>query len=208
MLNNVQRDEFGEWVSKLLSLDGERSADRLQAVLDELKKCSLNLIEMKRAFTMYVNGDFPLEPRDNYLTVIQYTKVINCYIADRNKKNKFKEQVSVKISEEDKENIMLEAVDRVQKEYEQNGKITGAITHVYDYLHAKKKFPKHTKEFRNRILKKAKKIAKSEVMIEAGRDFEIHRQLNELLQGVETGENDKIKPISKRLVLEEYFKNK
>ena len=33
MLNSKEIDEFGDWVSKLLSLDGERSADRLGAVL-------------------------------------------------------------------------------------------------------------------------------------------------------------------------------
>lgn len=207
MLRSIETDKFGEWIEKLLSLDGLKATDRLDAVLDEVENHTLSIEEIKRAFSMYVAGRFPLEPRDNYLTVIHFSKVVNCYVQEMNKKNKFKEQESENKSHEEIEFIMIEATDRIEKEYKANKEITGTYTHVYDYLFAKGLLPQHTNKFKSGILVKAKAIAKSDAMTKAGSDFNFHQQLKTTLQDIDNNEHDSIKTISKRLVLEEYFKN-
>lgn len=170
--------------------------------------------EVEKAFALCIGGDIKIDlyQQVNALVIGKVIREYEIYKKENLKeyRRKIKQQQIKKptYTEEDKENIMLEAVDRVEKEFQVNGHITGAVTHIYDHLFAKGVLPKHDKKFKDNILQQAKKIAKSEVMTAAGANYEIHRQLNTLLQEVETGECDKIKPISKRLVLEMYFKNK
>ena len=168
--------------------------------------------EIEKAFSLCIGGEIKIDlfQQINALVVGKVIREYEIYKKENLKeyRRKMKAQQIKKqtYTEDEKENIMLEAVDRLQKEYNQNGEITGAVTHIYDYLFEKGLLPKHNKKFKDRILEKAKKIAKSEAMSEAGRDYNIHRQLDSMLKKIETGQSDKIKPISKRLVLEEYFK--
>ena len=111
------------------------------------------------------------------------------------------------LSKKESEFIMIEAVDRIEKEYKSNKEITGAFTHVYGYLFDKGLLPQHTNKFKSGILVKAKAIAKSEEMTKAGSDFSFHQQLKTTLENIDNNKHDNIKTISKRLVLEEYFKN-
>ena len=111
-------------------------------------------------------------------------------------------------SKDEQEFIMIEAVDRIEKEFKHNKKITGTFVHVYDYLFAKGVLPQHTNKFKSRILEKSKEIAKFNAENKAGSDYGLHKQLKSTLENIENNNHDAIKTISKRLVLEEYFKNK
>ncbi len=94
MRRTDETNRFGVWLQTLLSIDGDRATNRLEAVLDEVPKSSLSIEQLKSAFLSYTNGKFTLEPKDNYLTVILYNKVVNCYIQENNKKHQFKEASS------------------------------------------------------------------------------------------------------------------
>jgi len=86
--------ELGVWLDGILSLDGDKSVRRLEVLLPIIKDeaWGLSLNQVKEAFTMYVKSELMynrklLEPRDNFLTVILFNKILQAYRdAIRNRK--------------------------------------------------------------------------------------------------------------------------
>ena len=132
MRRTAEVDSLGDWLCKLLSLDGERATDRLGEVLDRVPKSSLSVEQIESAFLMYVDGKFPLEPRDNYLTVILFNKIINCYIQENNKKNRFTETESMikPLTEADYKRIIKDEFEN----YKFSGELNANRTYLYDEL--------------------------------------------------------------------------
>ena len=166
--------------------------------------------EINEAFTMYVSQRFGIKPYQQLNSVVfgQVMREFDFYKKENLKLFRLEMNKPEEVTEENEELIMIEAVDRLKKEYEQHKKITSIFVHVYDYLYKKKAFPVHTKEFRDKISERAKIIAKSDAMTEAGRDYNAHRFLKQTLEMIENGQGDSLATISKRLVLEDYFKDK
>lgn len=73
--------ELGVWLDRMLSLTGEMSTKRLEVLLPMIKDHAWNysVKEIKEAFTAYVTGKLAIEPRENYLSVILFNKVMNLY---------------------------------------------------------------------------------------------------------------------------------
>lgn len=75
--------KLGVWLDGVLSLDGEKSVKRLEVLLPMIKESyarTYSIHEIQKAFMMYVKGELDgIEPRDNYLTVILFNKVLNQY---------------------------------------------------------------------------------------------------------------------------------
>jgi len=186
--------------------------DIKEMILMRFKELSLD--ELCYAFKLERYGDlgdktghYQLFNADYVSTVLYKYKKWKVDIIRNNLTNRPMKQEST-ISEEDKENIMLEAVDRVEREIKHNKKITGTYTHVYDYLYKEGLLPKHDKEFKDSIQDRAKAIAKGDAATAAQSDYNIHRQLKDTLASIEMGTSPKVKSIAKRIILEDYFKNK
>lgn len=100
-------EEFGYWVSDLLSLTDMTAAKRLDVLLPMIKELawSMPLSEIKKAFEKYAWGQLPMEPMDNYLTPILFSKVITAYKQQR-KPAPVKTELPQPSEEEIKENAL------------------------------------------------------------------------------------------------------
>ena len=112
----------------------------------------------------------------------------------------------VSISDQEKENIMLEAVDRLKREVKHNLVIESSVTGVYMYLYAKGVLPPHTLEFREKYKKRAIPIARGIAAGKARYSLEDHRELDSRIKLITEGKGEEVKNIAKRLILQDYFK--
>jgi len=184
-------------------------------LIEFIKASNFNLTieEIKYAFNLFVQGEFAMKPMQQ-LNAVVFGQVMKEYQAYKNEKLRVyrqKKQINENQadipSKQEQEKMLDEAIMNIYLEYKNTGTITGVTSHIYDYLYNQGKLPKHTKEFKSMILKKAKAIAKSEQMTNASKSIEFHRNLKNALAKIETGKFDGLKTISKRLVLIEYFKS-
>ncbi len=129
------RPGLSDWLSDILSLkNNSENVKRLAQVLPMIKESawSMNIVEIKKAFTMYVKGQLPgLEPRDNYLTPILFSSVMNTYKQQRKPK---KQEVSFEITDEEKErNAYLNCI-YAYDEWKQEKKLPNDYHWVYETL--------------------------------------------------------------------------
>jgi len=207
MLNKVILMDLLPFLTKLLSLTDEVSADRLEIALPAIKTSCIGMgfNEIKKMFEMYVDSKLSLKPIPNYFDRILLGKIVSEYKVLTAKKNKpiMEEK---EISEKEKEFIMIEAVDRIEKEVLQTGDIITPCSHIYDYIHKQGKLPKHTKEFKSKYLKNAKLKLKGVEATRASADYEIHKKLKTILEKIDNNNHDGLIPMVKKLVLIDYFK--
>lgn len=206
MTHTIEIKDFGRWLCKLLSLDGIKSADRLESVLEVVESSSLNIEELKKAFTMYVNGGFPIEPRDNYLTVIQFNKVVNCYIQEENKKNT---KTEIKKEPMKPREIIYYNKLAVQTSFNyflEHREVDKKRIYVYDILDALGKLPKD-KETKKQVFKDAQAICEREQTelkpTSLGEKAEFKTTLAEIQQGTSV----KIIIKCKELVLAKFYRD-
>ena len=203
-LNRILLITFLPWLASLLSLTDETSAERLEIALPAIKEqcIGMGFADIKKMFEMYVDSKLNLKPIPNYFDRILLGKIVDSYKALNAVKPKKIEEVS--ISEQEKEFIMAEAVDRVQKEVKQNGFISGNCSHIYDYLDKQKKLPTDA-DYKNKIYEQAKSLARGEAATKATYSLDDHKNLNKVIESIEKKGNSNVINISKRLVLESYF---
>lgn len=167
--------------------------------------------EIKHAFDLYVAGEFHLKPMQQLNAVVfgqvmrQFENYKRNRLEEYRRKKRLMSEKKETPTEEERNKILNNAVSRLYLEYKNTSKVSGVISHVYKYLYTQGKFPTHTKEYKKRILEKAKKIAKSEQSTLAMKDISIHRNLKKTIEKIESGNFDGLKTISMRVVLEEYF---
>ena len=170
--------------------------------------------EIEKAFALAINGEIRIDlyQQINALVIGKVMREFEFYKKERLKTHRRKmqerqqQQEVEQPTDQEKENIMIEAVDRLQKEYQQHKRIISACIHVYDHLFKTHKLPKHTDEFRDRIHKKAVIVAQNEYMVSID-NYEDHKIVKRALAEIEKGTSDKIIPVAKRIILEEYFKS-
>lgn len=201
-LNRILLMDLMPCISGLLSLTDEVSAKRLEIALPAVKEqcIGMGLAEIKKMFEMYVDSKLNLKPIPNYFDRILLGKIVSNYKS----LNKPKKIEQVDISEEEKEFIMAEAIDRLKKEVKINKRITSICVHVYDHLDSKGLLPTE-KEYKLEIYERAKLIAKSEAASKATHSLEDHRNIKATIEKLDLPKNASVINIAKRLVLEDYF---
>jgi len=204
-LNRAILIDFIPYLTRLLSLTDEVSANRLEVALPAIKEqCwGMGFVEIKKMFEMYVDNKLSIQPIPNYFDRILFGKIVKSYQQQKPKNTmKIEEQ---KLSNDEKENIMINTCNRIFIQFKENGEITDACNHVYDYLFNLDKLP--TDElYKKAIFAKATLRAKSEASTKAGQSLEFHRGLKKTLESIDNGnKKSEIISISKKLVLEEYF---
>ena len=191
-------------------MDNVVKQDIKEMILMRFKALSFD--EISYAFKKERYGD--LTPRTEHFQLFdakyvsevldKFVKWKKDKIIQHNLNNKIPE--TVETSDQEKEFIMTEAVDRIKKEVQQNGSITSMCVHVYDYLYKKGLLPPHTKEFRDKYTALAIPIAKGLAASKATYSLDDHRKLTKRIEFIAQGKGEELKNVSKRLVLQDYFK--
>ena len=184
-------------------MDDITKTDIKEMILMRFKALSFD--EISYAFKKERYGD--LAPRTEHFQLFDakyVSEVLDKFVKWKKEKivqyNLNHKKVEVSISEQEKEFIMAEAVDRVQKEVKQNGFISGNCSHIYDYLDKQGKLPTDV-ESKNRIYEQAKALARGEAATKAKYSLVDHRDLNKVIESIEKKGNSNVINISKRLVL-------
>jgi len=200
-LNKILIMDFLPWLSGLLSLTDEVSANRLELALPAIKdQCiGMGFVEIKKMFEMYADNKLAVKPISNFFDRILLGKIIDEYRSykKRTVKPKIEEMKpppGIDLSEQ-----IEESIKEMQEYYYQHGKINGIVTHLYSHLFSKGVLPQHNKEFVAKITSKSLKIAKSEAMSEAKMSINKHRDLKKVLLDLESAGNPVIKVIAKRV---------
>jgi len=168
--------------------------------------------EVKHAFTMFISHKLNIDVYQQLNSVVIGRVMREYEIQKIDKLRLYKQKMAElknkekEMSEEDKEFIMLEAVDRIKKEVQQNGTIVSNVIGVYMYLYSKGVLPEHTKEFKEKYTKLAIPIARGEAASKATYSLDDHRKLKERIESITQGKGEAIKNIAKRLILTDYFK--
>ena len=207
-LNRALLMDFMPYLSRLLSLTDKTSAERLENALPAIKELcrGMSFVEITKMFEMYADSKLNLKPISNFFDRILLGKIVENYRLIKSMNPPKKEIKEKQLSKEEQEFIMIEAVDRLKKEYNQLGKINSICIHIYDYLFKKGKLPK-SKEYKDKIYKKAILIAKAEAKNEIKIDYEKHKKIEKLISEIELG-GGKVIAICKRLALEDFFLKK
>jgi hypothetical protein len=204
ILNKAIVMDFLPFISNLLSLSSESSAERLEIALPAIKEhcIGMGFAEITKMFKMYADSKLSITPIPNYFDRILLGKIVSEYKSLNKKKEIFVEEIP---TEDEQEKIMQDAVMRLYLDFKNTNVVPPGNTHIYDYLYSKGKLPKHTKEFKDDISKRAKAIAKQQIELNPYKDPSLRNKVKETIKAIDKGEG--LKSISKRLVLEQYFKN-
>ena len=202
-LNRILIMDLMPCISGLLSLTDEVSAKRLEIALPAIKQqcIGMGFAEIKKMFEMYTDSKLNLKPIPNYFDRILLGKIVSSYKSLNNKPKKIE---VVDISEDEKEFIMAEAIDRLKKEVKINKSISSICVHVYDHLDAKGFLPTD-KAYKLEIYERAKSVAKGEAASKATHSLDEHRNLKVEIEKLDLPKNANVINIAKRLVLEDFF---
>lgn len=131
---------LGVWLDGMLSLDGEKSVRRLEILLPIVRDeaWGFSVKEIKEAFTMYVKSELMynqkvIEPRDNFLTVILFNKVIKAYREQRKPKKQGDKMTAEEIKALNDYMYVINLFDY----FVQNNKVPVDCQWVYDYLESR-----------------------------------------------------------------------
>lgn len=192
--------------------DSKQHQRAIVFIIDSMRNYSFE--EIHKAFKLFIAGELREKPLQQ-LNSLVIGKVMSQYQEYKNEKLKLyrmkqrDEELDRDVPSIDEQEKMLE--DRIVQlylEYSSTGDITGPVTHVYDYLAAKKELPKHDREFKARILEKAKALAKRYEAEKAMKSISAAKAMRMITDQINAGTHDSLKAICKRVVLREYFKEK
>lgn len=207
-----------ELVKKLLDLVGSNDgkSDHHISLINFIKDCygHYTFEEIKHAFDLFVSGEFEHKPYQQLNAVVFGRTMREYEIHKRNKLESYRRKkrlMADKPTKEQQEQTMNDAVNRLHLEFKNTGKISGTISHVYDFLDSQGKLQgdrskDEWKKYKIEVFSHAKAQAKSEKMTEASSDISIHRALPKIIRDIESGDFDGLKTMSKRIVLMDYFK--
>ena len=168
--------------------------------------------EMTEAFKKFIAHEFKMEvyQQVNAVVVGRIIREWEFYKTEKLKIYNLKKQEirmeAQRPTDEDTENIMIEACDRIYREYKSTRQITGAIPHIYKYLFEKNLLPNHNKEFKEAIKQRAIAIAKSEAYTAAGSDYLKHIKIKDTIAAIEAGTGGDIKGIAKHIIVADFIR--
>ncbi len=154
-LNTIIVLEFVPWICKLLSLNGQTSAERLDVALPAIKEhCwSMGFSEIKNMFELYADNKLSIEQIPNYLDRILFGKIVTSYKQQLPQRKHLIEKP--KLTEEEKLIIVYAGIMNCFEEYQQTGEIPSGYGYAYEHFYALNKFPRHTPHFREKVRQRA-----------------------------------------------------
>lgn len=199
-LNRIILTDFLTWLSGILSLTDEVSANRLEIALPALKEhCwSMGFQEITKMFQMYVDNKLSIEPIPNYFDRILFGKIVSAY---KEQKPRIKKEIKMpEISEEEKQRLIIHGVINCFDEYLQSKRIIDGYVWVYDHLD-EIKLISYTPEEK----KKQMPIAKERVLNEAKDSFDRNKYAELIFKFENTTNHQIIINEAKKMLLERYF---
>lgn len=168
--------------------------------------------EIQKAFNMYINRELGNTEVFQQLNPVVIGNVMHLYDAYKKEhltsykrqqhKQKLQEQQP---SDQEKEFIMIEAVDRIERDFRQHGTITESCFHVYDYLFEKGELPTD-REYKLKMFAQAEEIRMNELLQERHQNPSDYKSITATIKNIK---NDRgVVITAKRLVLEDYFTEK
>lgn len=130
-LNKIVLLQLMPWLSKLLTLTDETSADRLEIALPVIKThCwSMGFSEIKNMFELYADGKLGIEPIPNYFDRILLGKIFKAY-----KMHQRQNQRPANDYDQEKENKDFLYCVTAFDYFKQNGALPEQSVWLYDYL--------------------------------------------------------------------------
>ena len=176
----------------LLSIDVSKNQDRIAATELMIKESANRITpaEIEKAFMMYVKCQLPgLEPKDNYLSPILFTKVINSYKVYAVKPKR--EYAEPELTQEEKDALVYSGCVNCYDAWYQDKRIKPGYNWVYDHLDEKGVL-NYSKDEKNDAMKEAKIRLKTQRTL-------IEKSVSKI-EGGEVAE-------AKRILLEKYFES-
>jgi len=206
-LNNQIIGVFMPWLSKLLSLTDEVSANRLEMALPAIKtQCiGMGFAEIVKMFEMYVDGKMSLQPMTNFFDRILLGKIVAEYKRIQNeKKSTVKKEIPMPENEKEKQHDAI--LERVKKFFKENRYIEVKDFYVYDIL-VLRGLIKLTHKEKESIKEDAIYILKSEYSEKKATSRDDYNNIQNILKGLENKTHSKIIVKCKQLASEQYFRN-
>lgn len=197
-LNRIILMEFTPWISSLLSLTDEISADRLEVALPAIKEhCwSMGFAEVKKMFEMYADNKLSITPLPNYFDRVLFGKIVTAYKLQKPTKKIIPKEEE--IPQEEKDVIVFMGIMNCFDHYKEYLEIPTGYSYAYDFFYEKGKLPEHNQAFRKSIKKRAETELKKS--LEGG---EITTQAKNRIKEFREGYGIRVK--CKEIVLRDYF---
>ncbi len=205
-LNKALIMDFAPWLSKLLSLKDQTSADRLEMALPAIKEqcISMGFVEIKKMFEMYVDGKFDIEPKTNFFDRILFGKIVAEYRKYNMQKPKPKPQIP-QISEQEKKEIDDKILKDQEEYFLKNRVIDPDQWYAYDILDERGLINLSIQE-KKQIYADALEALKLEAHTKKTFSREEHQENKNWLELLKQGKGAKIK--AKEFALQQYYQKK
>ena len=212
-LNTALIMNFAPWLSKLLSLKDQTSADRLEMVLPAIKEqcIGMGFIEIKKMFEMYVDGKFAIEPKTNFFDRILFGKIVSEYRKYKIRNSKQIKPQVLQISDQEKKEIDDQILKDQEAYFKKHGVIDPRKWYVYDILDSRGLINLSVKEKKEIYADALEALkldaeAKKTSLQDNFQNYDQYKKNKNWLELLNQGKGAKIK--AKELSLQQYYQKK
>jgi len=204
LLNKAIIVDFLPYLTKLLSLTDEVSADRLEMALPAIKEqcIGMGFSEIVKMFEYYVDGNLSIKPIPNYFDRILLGKIVSEY---KFLNRKPKVVIENTVSDQEKKRIDNEIVNKCLDYFIENRFVDVERLYVYDILYADNWLPTNN-EYKKRIYKDAVDLLKIEYSRIKPINIDEKREIKNNLKSLLNPRESKAIVKSKELVLSEFLR--
>jgi len=206
-LNNILLYKFTPWLSKLLSLTDDISADRLEMALPAIKNACIGMgfNEIRKMFEMYVDGKLSVKPLTNFFDRILLGKIVDSYKTI--KKLQKSTVMEVKVPEEEILRRENNALEKSELFFKKNRYSDSKYFYVFNILW-KRNLIKLSEEEQESIKKDAIYILDKEYSAKKASSREDYKNIQNTISDIQKGVGVKLANKCKQLALEDYYRNK
>jgi len=204
MLNKAIIMDLLPYLTKLLSLTDETSADRLEIALPAIKTSCIGMgfEEIKKMFEMYVDSKLSIKPIPNYFDRILLGKIISEY---KQQKPKPKKVIENKISDEEKKKINDSSIAKSLAYFEEHRVVDTSRIYVYDILDMLGYLPTDL-AYKNKIKEDAIYILNKEYAEKKPTSVEDKRNIDRIVENLHKKSNSIVIVKCKELALAKFYR--
>jgi hypothetical protein len=206
-LNRAILTELMPWLSRLLSLTDETSANRLETALPAIKEhcIGMGFLEIQKMFELYADGKLDISPISNFFDRILLGKILNSYRSYKKRISKQK-KILYSMSDDEITKIDDEILNRVGLFFKENRYIDDNDFYVYDILE-KRGLVNLSVDYKESVKKDAIVILKKKFSEKKSTSREDFKMTKSILKYLDNGQHIKIKIKCKQLASEDYFRS-
>lgn len=205
-LNKIILTQLTVWLSSLLSLTDEVSANRLEIALPAIKEhCwSMGFDEVKKIFILYADGKLSVKPIPNYFDRILLGKIIEAY---KEQKPIVKKTITeTEISEDEKKALINSGMTKCLEHYEKETQILDGYNHfLYDVL-ADDGYLPTDKQTKLQALEDAKIITQMELEQKPASSLKEFKEIKQTLEKIKNDESLKLITKAKELIVLKFLR--